>query len=109
MKFGKFSNLSYQEVATNHPSYVTWCRTTLAEDDQTSWRLRRFVHYTIQVEAAGRLGSRADRERGCRECGLEGRSRVEGDAAVCDPARPFQELEGDVTEGSPDGDRLEAL
>ena len=52
MKFGKYANISYQEVIEMYPSYTSWCRTTLAEEDQTSWRLKRFVMFANQTEAA---------------------------------------------------------
>eukprot|EP00435_Cladocopium_sp_Y103_P028885 s1589_g7.t1 len=45
MNFGKHQNATYMEVLMEHPSYVTWAKTTVAESSDTCWRLRRFVEW----------------------------------------------------------------
>ena len=45
MGFGKFGALTMKEVMEEYPSYGEWCRTTMLEEKNTSWRLRRFVQY----------------------------------------------------------------
>ena len=44
MGFGKFADLTYEEVAENHPAYVKWaCETVKEEGFATSAGLRKFV------------------------------------------------------------------
>ena len=51
--FGKFSAKTMQEVVEDYGSYVAWCQTTMMEDKDHSWRLRRFVTYATQKKAMG--------------------------------------------------------
>ena len=44
----KFGSLPVCRIRRWRPTLL---RTTLAEDNQTSWLLRRFVHYTVQAKA----------------------------------------------------------
>lgn len=44
MGFGQYSNLSYQEVMDNHPSYGPWAVKTMNEGDCSN-RLRRFAQW----------------------------------------------------------------
>ena len=44
MGFGKFSDMTYEEVAENHPAYAKWALETVKEEGQAShWKLRKFV------------------------------------------------------------------
>ena len=44
MGFGKFADLTYEEVAESHPAYVKWARETVKEEGfATSAKLRKFV------------------------------------------------------------------
>ena len=44
MGFGKFSDMTYEEVAENHPAYARWARETVQEEGMaTSAKLRKFV------------------------------------------------------------------
>ena len=44
MGFGKFADMTYGEVAENHPAYVQWARDTVKEEGfATSAKLRKFV------------------------------------------------------------------
>lgn len=43
--FGKHADLTMQEVTRDHPDYVRWCRTTVAEAEMPFWRMERLVQY----------------------------------------------------------------
>ena len=44
MGCGKFSDMTYEEVAENHPAYVKWARETVKEEGlTTNAQLRKFV------------------------------------------------------------------
>ena len=44
MGFGKFADMTYEEVAQNHPAYAKWVLETVKEEGQASHaKLRKFV------------------------------------------------------------------
>ena len=44
MDFGKFSDLTYEEVAENYPAYARWARETVMKGSQAGQEnLRKFV------------------------------------------------------------------
>ena len=43
--FGKYGTKTMMEVAENYGAYGEWCKTTMKEEPNHSWRLRRFVIY----------------------------------------------------------------
>ena len=52
MGFGKFSDMTYEEVAENHPAYAKWALETAQEEGQVShWKLRKFVTW-LSTKAA---------------------------------------------------------
>ena len=54
MGFGKFSELTYEEVAEQHPAYVKWALETVKEEGQASdAKLRKFVTW-LSTEAAAK-------------------------------------------------------
>ena len=54
--FGKHGDATLGQVVQEHPSYIQWRRTTMAEDDSCSWRLKRLVLFaeSKQTIAAGK-------------------------------------------------------
>ena len=52
MGFGKFSDMTYEEVAENHPAYAKWALETAQEEGQAShWKLRKFVTWLSTTAA----------------------------------------------------------
>ena len=49
--FGKYANLTYQQVASQHPSYLQWIKTTALESDNPHWRLLR-LHRWAEMQQA---------------------------------------------------------
>lgn len=49
--FGKYANLTYQQVAFQHPSYLQWIKTTALESDNPHWRLLR-LHRWAEMQQA---------------------------------------------------------
>eukprot|EP00438_Fugacium_kawagutii_P022878 Skav214825 [mRNA] locus=scaffold1772:60372:66852:+ [translate_table: standard] len=47
MKYGKYPNNTYQEVANLYPSYMNWALTTYQEGE-CDWRLARFARWVLQ-------------------------------------------------------------
>ena len=47
--------MTMEEVMEHYPSYADWCRTTLMEEKNTSWRLRRFVFFMEKFKAQRQL------------------------------------------------------
>ena len=60
MGFGRHGALTMREVMEDHGAYAQWCRTTMAEED-TSWRMRRFVMYAEKYFAEKKMESEANR------------------------------------------------
>lgn len=46
--FGKFGNLTYQQVWDEQMSYISWVLTTNQESDNPHWRLRRLARWAQQ-------------------------------------------------------------
>ena len=54
MGFGKFADMTYEEVAQNHPAYAKWVLETVKEEGQASHaKLRKFVTW-LNNKAAGK-------------------------------------------------------
>ena len=51
MGFGQYGHLSMQEVLNTDPGYVNWCQRTLKEEENSGWRLRRFVQWVHHQHA----------------------------------------------------------
>ena len=69
MGFGKHADLTYEEVAENHPAYVKWARETVKEEGfATSAKLRKFVTW-VNNKAAEK-----DKEAETRQKTESGRS-----------------------------------
>lgn len=48
VNFGKFADLSYQQVAFQHPSYLDWVIQTARESDSPHWRLCRLARWGVR-------------------------------------------------------------
>ena len=51
MGFGKFGDLTLEEVMDRHPSYMKWVVETYQETDQFHWRLKRAAVFAMQTQA----------------------------------------------------------
>ena len=47
--FGKYADLTYQQVGSQHPLYLQWIETTAQESDSPHWRLLR-LHRWAQMQ-----------------------------------------------------------
>lgn len=52
VSFGTHASLTYSQVATQHPSYVSWAAQTLKDNaGDVDWRLRRLVEWHDSIQA----------------------------------------------------------
>lgn len=47
--FGKYGDLTYQQVWDQHPSYVKWVKETMETEDNPGWRLQRFHRWATRA------------------------------------------------------------
>ena len=55
MNFGKYADLTFEEVFNLHPSYVNWIATTAQESDSVHWRLLRFHRWATQMRSKQKI------------------------------------------------------
>ncbi|CAE7256946.1 unnamed protein product [Symbiodinium microadriaticum] len=67
MGFGKYSSLTYGQVATNYESYTEWCIKTAREEEEAHWRLRRFAQWAQRLSKSEKEALSRFRENAIEE------------------------------------------
>lgn len=49
MNFGEHADLTFQDVLDKFPGYASWAITTMREETQCGWRLKRFATWAMQA------------------------------------------------------------
>ena len=55
MNFGKYADLTFEEVFNLHPPYVNWIATAAQESDSVHWRLLRFHCWATQMRSKKKI------------------------------------------------------
>lgn len=103
--FGKYAEMTYQDVAVEDPAYITWAVTT-AKEDQTCCRLRRFAAWAETSECArmqelGKLrpaGSKSKNAKSSKKGSASSKETAENPGVVNKLIEQVQALSEEVKE-----------